>query len=445
MASGTVTLTFSLYEFPEGGAPLWIETQTVQADDQGHYTASLGASSHQGLPPDVLTNGASRWLQVAADLPGVGEQPRVLLARLTKSAVPDGTSSKPSKGTASDGDPACTSIGGSSSQYFVPLWTSNSSSCVLGSSLIFDDTVNNRIGIGTSTPGFTLHVSGSNSSTGGIQVRVSNTATTGNGIAFFAADSGNPPAATAILAADNLGLGPLGTPSGYFGTFTNHPAGIVTNDQARMFFDTSGNVGIGTTTPAATLEVNGTAKLDASVTVKGPSPRIDVTAYGAVADCSGVGCGSTAHDNTSAFQAAFDAAVSNGGKVYIPCTASGKSYYIKGTGGHGIQEFATGFLGLTIETESNTLNSGGTNQPCGMISSDLAGVDIIEVGGIVAPYTSNGLTVKGLSCTDVSSGSPSQNAVHSCLRLDNVQNFDLYDVHWQNLRAVPVPTGAGKI
>ena len=44
LQSGTVGLTFSIHELQEGGTPLWAETQRVQLDDQGHYTALLGAT-----------------------------------------------------------------------------------------------------------------------------------------------------------------------------------------------------------------------------------------------------------------------------------------------------------------------------------------------------------------------------------------------------------------
>ena len=79
LATGPVELTFSLYQFEEGGRPLWVETQTVQLDSQGHYTVLLGAASSAGLPLDVFTSGSARWLGVQPALPGVGEQPRVLL------------------------------------------------------------------------------------------------------------------------------------------------------------------------------------------------------------------------------------------------------------------------------------------------------------------------------------------------------------------------------
>jgi len=75
----SVGLTFSLYQFQEGGSPLWVETQTVQSDSQGHYTVLLGANSADGLPQDLFSSGSARWLGVQPALPGAGEQARVLL------------------------------------------------------------------------------------------------------------------------------------------------------------------------------------------------------------------------------------------------------------------------------------------------------------------------------------------------------------------------------
>ena len=37
--SGVLGITFALYHDEQGGAPLWLETQNVQADAAGHYTA----------------------------------------------------------------------------------------------------------------------------------------------------------------------------------------------------------------------------------------------------------------------------------------------------------------------------------------------------------------------------------------------------------------------
>jgi hypothetical protein len=78
-AANSLELTFSLYQFEDGGSPLWVETQTVQLDSQGRYTVLLGTASPGGLPLDLFTTGAGRWLGVQPALPGAGEQPRVLL------------------------------------------------------------------------------------------------------------------------------------------------------------------------------------------------------------------------------------------------------------------------------------------------------------------------------------------------------------------------------
>ena len=74
---GPVDVTFSLYAIKAGGEPLWFETQTVEADALGRYTALLGAMHPDGLPIDLFASGEARWLGVSVGkLP---EQPRVLL------------------------------------------------------------------------------------------------------------------------------------------------------------------------------------------------------------------------------------------------------------------------------------------------------------------------------------------------------------------------------
>jgi len=80
---GTVTVAFSVYELQEGGSPLWVETQAVRADAQGRYTVLLGATQPDGLPLDLFTTGRARWLGVLPVASGdatAAEEPRVLLA-----------------------------------------------------------------------------------------------------------------------------------------------------------------------------------------------------------------------------------------------------------------------------------------------------------------------------------------------------------------------------
>jgi hypothetical protein len=75
----TVSIMFTLYENEQGGTALWSETQNVQVDAQGHYTALLGSASPSGLPLSLFTTVQAHWLAVQPRLEGFAEQPRVLL------------------------------------------------------------------------------------------------------------------------------------------------------------------------------------------------------------------------------------------------------------------------------------------------------------------------------------------------------------------------------
>src|SRR5450432_2357326 len=75
--TGVVGVTFLLYREPQGGAPLWMETQNVRPDKSGHYSVMLGSTTATGLPADLFVSGEARWLGV--QISGQPEQPRVLL------------------------------------------------------------------------------------------------------------------------------------------------------------------------------------------------------------------------------------------------------------------------------------------------------------------------------------------------------------------------------
>ena len=70
-------VTFLIYGQEQGGAPLWMETQNVQPDQHGNYTAQLGSTKLDGMPVELFTSGESRWLALVVN--GGEEQPRVLL------------------------------------------------------------------------------------------------------------------------------------------------------------------------------------------------------------------------------------------------------------------------------------------------------------------------------------------------------------------------------
>jgi hypothetical protein len=182
-APATIAVTFSLYQWQEGGAPLWVESQQVALDEQGHYTVLLGATSPDGLPLDPFTSGKALWLGAQPELPEVGEQPRTPLVAVPyalKAADADTLGGKPmsaflmaeglgepsakgstqpsTSGTAKQAAgvvSASSSAGSSGVPGYIPIWMT---SALLGDSTIFESA--GKVGIGNTTPAATLDVSG---------------------------------------------------------------------------------------------------------------------------------------------------------------------------------------------------------------------------------------------------------------------------------------------
>jgi len=75
--SGTVNITFSLYNNLQGGTSLWSESQNVALDASGHYSVYLGLATSDGLPATLFTSGEAHWLGIR--IAGQAELPRVFL------------------------------------------------------------------------------------------------------------------------------------------------------------------------------------------------------------------------------------------------------------------------------------------------------------------------------------------------------------------------------
>jgi hypothetical protein len=156
-------VTFSLYRDSEGGTPLWIETQNIQPDSHGHFSAKLGSTSGHGLPADLFASGEARWLGVQVQ--GQAEQPRVLLLSVPyalKALDAETLGGKPASAfltapSSNSGiaNPA-TNVTGSGTKDFLPMWTGKTK---LGNSNVFQST-SGQIGIGTTAPGSMLDVRG---------------------------------------------------------------------------------------------------------------------------------------------------------------------------------------------------------------------------------------------------------------------------------------------
>src|SRR5579859_237946 len=78
-SSTAVAVVFSVYSSSDPMQPIWQEAQNVQPDQDGRYTAFLGASGSSALPSFVLAATEPRWLGVRVD--GEGNEQKTLLTK----------------------------------------------------------------------------------------------------------------------------------------------------------------------------------------------------------------------------------------------------------------------------------------------------------------------------------------------------------------------------
>jgi hypothetical protein len=96
VSTTAVQVTFSIFGEPEGGQPIWSETQNVQLDHQGRYTALLGSMSALGLPVDIFANREARWIETSADgFPRNARIPLVTVPYALKAADADTFAGRP--------------------------------------------------------------------------------------------------------------------------------------------------------------------------------------------------------------------------------------------------------------------------------------------------------------------------------------------------------------
>ena len=112
------------------------------------------------------------------------------------------------------------------------------------------DTETGNVGIGTTAPTKLLTV-GSGSTASGI----------GNNGIYVALDGGAAVTARNTTNQVEVQLN-AETSQGTIGTFTNHPLAFRVNNSNKMWINTSGNVGIGTTSPEHKLHVSGRTQMD---------------------------------------------------------------------------------------------------------------------------------------------------------------------------------------
>jgi hypothetical protein len=162
--TGLVGVTFALYSEQTGGSALWMETQNVTADSNGHYTVLLGPTTSEGLPESIFTSEQAHW--VGVQVSGQAEEPRVLLVSApyalkagdaeTVGGYPASSFVMANSGGHSPGSKG-KAAPGTETQNFIPIFIDNSGD--LGNSILFQSGTT-EVGINTTTPSATLEVNG---------------------------------------------------------------------------------------------------------------------------------------------------------------------------------------------------------------------------------------------------------------------------------------------
>jgi hypothetical protein len=373
--TGVVGVTFSLYEGQEGGSPIWMETQNVQAGGNGQYTVLLGYTKNEGLPAEAFAAG-QRWLGVQAQ--GEAERPRVLMASVpyslkavdaeTLGGLPAsafalaGVAGHAAVGAAVESakgelaKPAAASpaaLSGTGTAGTVPLWTN---STTLGNSLILQSGTSVGIGATSTASKFVVKATSGNGIVGEA------TGATGSGVQGTAIDT------------SGANIGVLGTSESSAGVGVQGQAFASTGSNVGVFGLSESTSGIGvkgstSTTSGDTFGVLGVNSSSAGIGVKG---EVDSTSgatfgvYGVAASSSGVGIQGEANAASGDTRGVYGVSASPTGLgVQGEATAtSGTTYGVAGlnasSSGGGVQGQANAVEGNTAGVYGSSASTSGS-------------------------------------------------------------------------------------
>lgn len=430
--------TFTVYATEGSAKPLWSEVQQITIDKDGNYSVLLGSGSAEGIPASAFQNGESRWLEVEID--GV-RQPRVMLVSVPyalKASDADTLGGLPVSaflraGTSAVAPNSATPT--SATAEAVPVVHANTASST-GSNgtanylAMFSD-ASNIVNSAIHQSGNTVSIGATTDSLGALTLIGNVPGGDAAGMALYNAGGG----AGASVSLDmyntwsNGGIPQAKVKATDDGAYSDHLTfwtkvpGAPTNPvNERMRITSTGNVGIGTTSPAQKLEVNGNAQIDGNITLSGSLYGAGGVLFKVPNDHSdnfGAGLAALAATTTGTQNTATGSNALNGTTTGNSNTAVGYSALARLTtggsntavgsqaltgNGTGVGNIAIGAGALTYTSSGNynvavgygaggLLPSGSQNIYVGSVSPSSAESGVIRIG---APYLQTSTYIAGI-------------------------------------------------
>ena len=263
-------VTLSIYAQQDGDLPLWQEMQTVTPDRTGRFTVLLGATHPEGLPPEVFASGEARWMGMLFARPGEVERPRVRITSVPyalKASDAETLGGRPASDyllapTADDearrkdgerkGDDSAEATSPATADLVLAGTTNFLAKYVnaadVGNSAVFE--TGGAVGLGTTTPFDRFHVRFTNTNGAFTGLAVQNLGNSGapfSGMLFYDQFG---------AVAQFQGFNNLTHEYRINNVATNPSINFMTGSLSRFMVRNNGNIGIGTTTPSALLEVS---------------------------------------------------------------------------------------------------------------------------------------------------------------------------------------------
>ena len=276
--SAVEIVSLSVYSDADGGLPVWQERQTVPIETTtGRFTLLLGASNPAGIPPEVFGSGDAQWMSMLFERAGEREQPRVRIASVpyalkasdaeTLGGLPASAYLRAPTAGAAEGGSGQTSMVTSAAvteaaigvAAVLPGTTNFLAKYVngadVGDSAVYES--GGMVGVGTTTPFDQMHLRFANTNgafTGLAVQNLSNTATSYSGMLFYDQNNalGQFQGFNNVTHEYRINNIARVSPGGAFDGSIN----FMTGSTSRFFVRSNGNIGIGTTTPSALLEIS---------------------------------------------------------------------------------------------------------------------------------------------------------------------------------------------